>query len=264
MKKLNLSQFAKDFRNVVIKHSPGIMTGLGIAGMLTAGVLAVKATPKAMRLIEEEKEYRKAEQITPTEVSKLDVVKITWKCYIPSVLTAGLSTACLICANSVNTRRNAALAAAYTLSESALKEYQEKVVETIGEKKEQVVREKIAEDRIAKNPVDDAQVILTEKGNTLFYESISGRYFKSDIDKVRHIVNDLNEDMLTDLFGYISLNDFFDELGLEQTSQGDMLGWSVNKGIIKIDIHAKVAKNGEPCIVLDYLNPPVYKYDSLS
>lgn len=258
---MNNQKLAKFFNSVkasVSKHSPEILTGIGIAGMITTTVLAVRATPKALKLIEEKKDELSVDKLKP-----IDTVKATWKCYIPATVTCVASTACLIGASRVNLKRNAALATAYKLSETALTEYKEKVVETIGEKKEQAVREKVAEERLSKNPVNDTQVIMTEKGNTLFLESVSGRYFRSDIEKIRHIVNDLNEGLLNDPFGYMSLNDLYDELGLEQTQQGDLLGWNTSKGIIKIDIHAKVATNGEPCIVLDYINPPIYKYDSI-
>lgn len=254
MKKLNLTKFVKETQMLMSKHSPEILTGIGIAGMITTVVLAVKATPKAMELIDSEK--RDDTPLTTTEV-----VKVAWKPYIPAAISGTVSIACLIGANSVNAKRNAALATAYKLSEAALSEYKDKVVEVIGEKKEKVVREKIAEDRLEKNPVNNSQIFMTDKGNTLFLEPISGQYFRSDIEIVKKTINELNESMLNDPFGYLSVNDLYDALGLEQTSTGDDLGWCVSKGIIKYDIHAKIAKNGEPCIVLDYTNAPVYDYN---
>ncbi len=69
-----------------------------------------------------------------TDSEPKDIIKTAWPCYIPAAVGA-ISVFCLIGASSTNLRRNAALATAYTLSESTLKEYQEKVVETIGEKR---------------------------------------------------------------------------------------------------------------------------------
>ena len=46
--KLNVSKLCKDAKVMVSKRSPEILTGLGIAGMITTTVLAVKATPKAL------------------------------------------------------------------------------------------------------------------------------------------------------------------------------------------------------------------------
>ena len=260
MNKPKLAGIVHNARRSISKHSPGILTGIGIAGMITTVGLAVKATPKALRLIEEAKE---AEEVDKLPV--LDTVKVTWKCYIPATITCILSTACLIGANTVNARRHAALATAYQISQTALTEYKDKVVETIGEKKEKVIREKIIEDKLEKNPVNEANVIITEKGNTLCMEPVSGQYFRSDIDQIKRIINELNAQMLRDPFGYISLNELLDELGLERSSIGDDLGWNVgSSNIINIEPTAKIAPNGEPCIVIEYINPPVYKYDSFS
>lgn len=256
MSKLNVAKLVSDVKITVTKHSPEILTGIGIAGMLTTTVLAVKATPKALQRIEEVKEVEGKNKLTPMET-----VKATWKCYIPAAVTAITSTGCLIGASAVNVRRNAALATAYKLSETALSEYKEKVIETIGEKKEKLVHEKIAEDKLEKNPVDESQIILTDKGNTLCFEPISGRYFKSDIDKIKHAVINVNEEMQRSPFGYISLNDLYDELDLEPIDSGDDLGWNLYSGVVRVDFTAKIAKNGDPCIVMRYDNPPVYKYD---
>ena len=201
MGKLNLSNIAKNVRTAMKKHSPEILTGVGIAGMISTSVLAVRATPKALILINEKKDEDGVDKLTPVET-----VKVAWPCYIPAAITGALSAACLIGASSVNVRRNAALATAYSLSESALKEYQGKVIETIGEKKEQSVKDAIAKDKIDRDPVSCREVVITEKGNTLCYDAISGRYFKSDIDKLKKAENELNRQMRDDM--YISLNEF--------------------------------------------------------
>lgn len=259
MTKHSLARAAKRVQLTLSKHSPEILTGLGIAGMISTTVLAVKATPKALRLIDEAKHEEHKDTLTPIET-----VKVAWKPYIPAIVTGAASVTCLIGASSVSLKRNAALTAAYKLSESALSEYREKVVETIGEKKEKAVREKIAEDRIANNPVDKGTVYMTDKGHALCFEPLSGRYFYSDIDKIKAAINNLNERMLNDPFGYMSLNDLYDELELEHTSQGDSLGWNISNGIIRWDFHAKLSRDNEPCLVLDYINAPVYGYASFS
>lgn len=259
MNKLNWSQIVRSARMTIVKHSPEILTGLGITGMIGATVLAVRATPKALILIDEKKKEKEVDKLTPAET-----FKTTWKCYIPAAVTTVVSAACLIGASSVNLKRNAALATAYTLSESALKEYQDKVVETIGEKKERAIREDIAKDKLEQHPVSKTEVFMTGGGETLFYDPTSDRYFKSDLEKVRRIINDLNESMINGCEFYISLNEFYSELGLRYTMVGDELGWNVSKwGQIKIDFAAQVAENGQPCLVLDYRNPPKRDFASI-
>mgnify|MGYP001100643429 CR=1 FL=1 len=238
------------------KHSPEILTGIGIAGMITTTVMAVRATPKALILIEERKEEIGAEKL-----EAMDMVKTTWACYIPAAITGTLSVACLIGASSVNARRNAALATAYTLSESALKDYQGKVIEMFGEKKNEAVKDAVAKDKVEKNPVVTREVIITEKGNTLCYDAISGRYFKSDIEKIKKAECELNRQMLDDM--YISLNDFYYEIGLDSVKLGDELGWNVDSGYIDLSFSSQLASDGTPCLVIDYSVAPRYDYRNL-
>jgi len=254
MKKTKSSSISKGIRVAITKHSPEILTGIGIAGMITTTIMAVRATPKAIKLIEERKEENDVDKLTPIEL-----IKTTWKCYIPAAITGGLSIVCLIGASSVNARRNAALATAYTLSESALKEYQEKVIETIGEKKEQTVRDAIAKDKIDRNPVSSKEIIITEKGNTLCYDSISGRYFKSDIDKLKKVENELNRRMRDET--YISLNEFYYEIGLNPISIGDDIGWNIDRGYIELNFSSQLTDDGNPCLVIDYQVAPRYEYN---
>ena len=195
MSKIKFKPLIKTIRSGLAKHSPAILTALGITGMIGTTVLAVKATPKALGLIENKKEELDKDGLTVAET-----VKATWKCYAPAAVTCVTSAACLIGASSVHTKRNAALATAYKLSESALIEYRDKVVETIGEKKEQSVRDAIAKDHVEKNPVTNNEVIITDRGYTLCYDELSGRYFYSDIEKIKKAANELNRQMLNDMY----------------------------------------------------------------
>lgn len=256
MKKSNISKVLSSVRTSMAKHSPEILTGIGIAGMITTTVMAVRATPKALILIEERKEEIGAEKL-----EAMDMVKTTWACYIPAAITGTLSVACLIGASSVNARRNAALATAYTLSESALKDYQGKVIEMFGEKKNEAVKDAVAKDKVEKNPVVTREVIITEKGNTLCYDAISGRYFKSDIEKIKKAECELNRQMLDDM--YVSLNDFYYEIGLDSVKLGDELGWNVDSGYIDLSFSSQLASDGTPCLVIDYSVAPRYDYRNL-
>lgn len=257
MGKFGTTNFFKGMRTAIAKHSPEILTGVGIAGMLTTTVLAVKATPKALRQIEE---YKEQVLLDREDIKPVDVIKVTWKCYIPAAVTGAMSIACLIGASSVNMRRNAALATAYNVSRTALAEYKEKVVETIGEKKEQSIREHIAKDKIEEDPVTNHEVIMTDKGNTLCYDSHSGRYFYSDIDAIKRAITKINRQLVTSSEMYASLNDFYTEIGLEATKIGYDLGWNIDDGEIDIEFSSQLATDGRPCLVITYTVAPEYNY----
>ena len=254
MDKLNLSQVARNVRITLSKHSPEILTGIGIAGMVTTTIMAVRATPKALDIMTELKEKHSEDG----KVTGKEIVKNVGPVYIPAAVTGAMSIVCLVGASSVNARRNAALATAYTLSETALKEYQDKVVETIGSEKEQVVRDAVAKDKIDSDPVSNREVIITGKGDVLCYDVISGRYFKSDRDRLEKVENDLNRQMRDEM--YITLNDFYCEIGLDSISIGNDLGWNIDKGYIELRFSSQLADDGTPCLVVDHGTPPQYDY----
>lgn len=233
------------------KHAPEILTGIGIAGMIVTVVTAVKETPKALRLVEEMKKDK-------PEAKPVDTVKVAWKCYIPSTLIGVSSVACLIFASRQSTRRNAALAAAYTLSESTLSEYKQKVIEKIGKKKEDEICADIAKDRILKNPAVNNEIIFTGKGETLCYDSLSGRYFKSDIEKLRKAENILNLRLRDEM--WISVNEFYYEIGLSGISIGEDIGWNIEKGYVALRFDAQLNDEGTPCLVISYSVVPYYDY----
>lgn len=273
MKRPDISKTFRIIRAAVSKHSPEILTGVGIAGMIITTVMAVRATPKALELLDEERDRQNDELLEGakekgqetfrqiTELEPLDMVRTAWKPYIPAAVTGTISVICLVSSTRVSTKRNAVLAAAYRLSEAAFSEYKEKTVETVGEKKEQLIRDKVAKHQIEKDPVSDSEVILTEKGDTLCYDALSGRYFKSDIDRIKRAENELNRELVNSM--YISLNEFYYILGLKETKLGDDLGWNIDDGLIDISFSSQLADDGTPCLVMDYRVAPRYDYKDL-
>lgn len=256
MNKEGLKRTIKSAERVLTKYSPGILTGIGIAGMIGATFMAVKATPKALYLIETKKEEDEVEELTTVET-----IKTCWKCYIPAALTTVVSAACLIGASTVSAKRNAALATAYSISEAALREYQEKVVEVVGEKKEKAVRDAVAKDQIERDPVTKSEVVIIDSNsNTLCYEPLSGRYFKSTIDKIKKAEIKLDRQMIQEM--YVSLNDFYWEIGLDGTDLGDQMGWNLSKGYMDLSFSSQLADDGTPCAVIVYGIPPVYDYQN--
>ena len=264
----SMEPFTKKVHSTMVRHSPELLTGLGIVGMMATTIMAVRATPKAILLMEEEErnKFTESQDVEnsipfpfPEPLSKKEIFILTWRCYLPSTLTGVFSVICLIGANSVNVRRNAALATAYTLSESALKVYKDKVLDTIGEKKEQTIHDAIAKDKLNQNPVNQKEVVLTNKGETLCYDALSGRYFKSDIEKLKKAINELNRQMLDET--YISLNDLYYVIGLDNIKLGDDIGWNVSHGFVDLKFSSQLASDGTPCLVLDYQVQPKADYN---
>lgn len=248
----NLTIITKSIRKVLTKHGPEILTGMGIAGMVTTAVLAVKTTPKAERLLDDEK--KKCQE----PLTKKEVVKTVWKCYIPAAVTCAASIACLVGASSVNLKRNAALATAFQLSEKALATYKEKVVETIGENKEKIVKDKVAKEQLKENPKSKNEIFVTGDGDVLCYDAFSGRYFTSSKAKIDDAVNRINKTIIDDWCA--SLNDFYDEIGLDNIKLGDLMGWNAGDDLLDIYFSSQITDDGKPCLVMDYRTNPNYEY----
>ena len=172
-------------------------------------------------------------------------------------MTGVCSIGCLIGASSVNARRNAALATAYTISETALKEYKEKTVEVVGEKKEQVIRDAVARDKLEKAQVTSREFIITGKGETPCFDPLTNSCFKADIEILRKAENVLNKRMRDEMV--ITVNDFLQEIGLDPCDDaiGENMGWDIDKGYIDLDFSSQLVE-GIPYLVIGHHNPPRY------
>lgn len=240
------------------KRSPAILTATGILSMGTAAFLAAKETPKAIRLIEErEMELQELEE----ELTPKEKVKVAWKCYIPALSAGVFGAACLIGAHSVHTKRNAAIATAYKLSETALTEYKKAVTEEIGEEKESLIRKKVRQKKLEETPTGPNNIIITGRGNQLCYDGVSGRVFESDLNTIEKAINKVNREMTYDM--YISLSDFYDELGLDHTDISDQIGWNLEDGLLEVSFDSMILADGRPCITLEYHVAPKYDFAKL-
>lgn len=259
-KGVKIKQVFKAGDVLIKKHSPEILIGVGIAAGITAGISAVMATPKALTLIEEEKRDRRKEAMKnsidgmvyePEPITKLDMVELTWKTYLPSVALAALSVVSIISSNRISSRRTAALAAAYSLSETAFSEYKDKVAETIGEKKACIIEEKVAQDQIKKIPMLPDEIEETGHGEFLFLDPKSGRYFRSSKEFIDRVMVKLNSQLMNEM--WVPLNDLYDELGIRTTELGRDLGWNIDDGIVNMSISYISDDDGNPCGVLNYM-----------
>ncbi len=255
---------SKNLGKTLTKNSPAILTIVGTAGVITTAAMAVRSTPKAMLLIGKEREDRARHAgidvfHTDITMSKLDTVKLVWKCYIPSVVMGALTISCIVSANSINLKRNAAIASMYSLADTTFKEYQSKVVETIGNKKEREIKEEIIKDRIAKKPPTDSNVIITGSGEVTCFDAYTGRYFKHDIEGIRRVVNELNKKLLSE--DTVNLNDLYYELDIDGVKMGEELGWRSEQGLIEIIFTSILSPTNEPCLSIEFDVSPIGYYD---
>ena len=268
----NLEKIFRPIAKQVSKYGPEIAVGVGIAGMITTTILAVKATPKSLRLIEAEKKRRNHEIKEEAKesgkdtvglidrLSILDTVKVAWKPYIPAMISGALSIGCIVGASTVHVKRNAALATAYQLAANTLSDYKEKVIETIGEEKEREVQKKVDAKKVER--INSTEPSFVRKGKPLCIEPISGRPFEMDLEDVKAAINRLNYRLTGGMEECISLSERYDEIGLKHTDVSDYMGWNIySDGLITVTEVPSSTDDGELCWVLEYAVLPHYKYE---
>ena len=244
---MQIQTIAANALRVVKANSQLILTGFAVAGVASTAVLTARATIKAYT------EYANEQSMFAEAFTKREVIKLVWRHYIPPIGVGIATIGCIVGSQAIGQRKQAAIVSAYTLAQKGLDEYQKKVVEVIGEKKEQTIREELAQDHLTQNPLTQNVVFLTGNGNTLVYDSLSGRYFESDVELLRQAENSANQEMLGDTM--LTLNRLYSILGLEPIELGEEMGWTPDS-LISMSFTARLTDKNTPCLVLDHRVPP--------
>lgn len=247
---MNLNGLIHTSRKYVIDNSPGILTGMGVVGVISTGLLSAKAGIRVNKIIRDMEQFR---EIPPTREEKF---KAVWLEVVPPVMTGASTIVCIIAANRIGNNRAAAIAAAMTMSEKAFDEYREKVIEKLGEREEAKARTEIAQARVDRNP---NEVIVIEGGtDVLCYEEYTGRYFRSNMEELRRAENHVNHQVIHE--NYASLSDFYDVIGLEHTAISDEVGWKGGDRLMSIQFSSVLDNKGQPCLSIAYSVEPIREY----
>lgn len=235
-------------------HSADILIGTGIAGMIASTVLAVKATPKAMDNIEQEKANRGVTALTTKQT-----IQAGWRPFIPAVVSGVVGAGCIIAGTGQHKNRQAALATVYAMSENTLKRYKNEVKKQFGEEKAKEIDKNVVKAKIKERPVivdaDDSMFVQqTGHGQTLCYDSLSGRYFRSSINAIDRAVNNVNKSLMNE--HYVTVNELYNEIGIDTIGAGSLIGWRADKDMCDIHYDTEMDDNGAPFVVLYYRNRP--------
>lgn len=265
---MKLSNFSKKLRKAtgrfgkfIDRYSPEILIGCGLVGFGTTCVLIAHEAPIAKEKLDElHIELGKSEE----EITKARVIfeetKTVLPVYAPAIVSGAVSCGCILGSYRISSKRTAALATAYELANSSLVEYQRKVVEKLGEKKEAEIRHEINEEDAKKNPPPEQltnELVFTD-GKTVF-KDFAGRYFRSNVDTVRRAEKAISDRLSTEM--QVPLNDFYWELDIGNTDLGDELYFTVDKGIDVIMDPIR-GEDGNTITYLSFLSIPesIHKY----
>ena len=235
------------------KNASTILTCIGGAGVVATSVMAVKATPKAMKLIEAKKE-EKGEKLTV-----LETIETAGMTYVPAAITGVATIACIFGANALNKRQQAALMSAYALLDNSYKEYKKKVTELYGDDADREVRDELAKDKY--------EHVEVEETKRLFYDEFSERYFESTTEDVLRAEYNINRDLSEG--GGVFLNEFYEYLGLDTVDYGDYLGWSSCELIestwycwIEFNHRKVVMDDGLECTIISMQFEPTFDFEN--
>ena len=254
--KLNMRQFFKNISDGCTKHAPAIFTGLGIAGMGATMYTVYKLAPKMNEKLAENP------NATTWEKTKT-VASVYW----PSMLSFASSAGLILWSNRIQSKRVVAWASTAAFAQKELMNFQEAAVEKIGKDTVQEIRERVAERKAEETPTPQQDQVITMGylNKQLYVDEISGRKFFSNDQLLFNAQNELNGQMLRGMDS-ASVNQWWNAIGLESTSIGDQLGWSVSNGsgrLIDIDTSFRGTdkETGMKYILLAYNNPPRFDYE---
>lgn len=248
MKHQNVSSIAKNVGRYISKNKSNICRYTGITLCVGATVSGVLATIKAVK------------KVNGKELTKAEKFKAVWYYYIPAVTAEAFGVAFIIGSSKMDAKQHATLAAAYSMTTAAFNEYKEKVIETIGEKEEEGIKDGVMRDKVDRSV--SKEVYVATNGDTLFYEPISDTLFVSSIYEVRKGLNNFNRDMLSE--DSKAFNELAYEFGLKGLKTvGDEIGWNINDGYIDIRFVGHISEDMRPCLALEYNIEPKYGFNNL-
>lgn len=255
---MTLPDLIKNLQQATVRNSPAILTALGAVGVGATAYLAGRATYRAINTLDSAEIQRALgsgddfdQEFTLKEKSNL-----VWKHYIPPVAVGVLSVTAIIGANRIGARRAAAVATAYAIVEKAAVEYREKVVEVLGQDKEQKLRDEIQAKRIEDLPERVGTMVILG-GKQLCYDSFSDRPFESSMEEIKHGINRANHQLLNE--GYISLTDYYGHIGVERTKFSDEVGWD-SDNLIDVHFTSTLMSDGRTALTCDLRRDPVPDY----
>lgn len=246
---------ANDCARLIKANAPAILTASACVGTIATAILTAKSTTLA---IEKIADYCEANLRSPEDLSWKEKFSVSYRVYIPPAIAGVCTLVSIISANRIQYARGAAFALAYSGSEAAFRRYREAVSDVVKPKDIQKITSRVAEKSVqeASQPLSGT-VLVASSGDVLCYDVFSGRYFRSDIETIRRVENNINGQLNAEC--YASLNEFYAGLGLPPIAAGELVGWSVPNSL-SVEFGSQLTEKGEPVLTIDFLVSPKENY----
>lgn len=246
---------ANDCARLIKANAPAILTASACVGTIATAILTAKSTTLA---IEKIADYCEANLRSPEDLSWKEKFSVSYRVYIPPAIAGVCTLVSIISANRIQYARGAAFALAYSGSEAAFRRYREAVSDVVKPKDIQKITSRVAEKSVqeAGKPIPGT-VLVAASGDVLCYDVFSGRYFRSDIETIRRVENNINGQLNAEC--YASLNEFYAGLGLPPIAAGELVGWS-DPNSLSVEFGSQLTEKGEPVLTVDFLVSPKENY----
>ena len=231
---------------------------ISIAGVITTAVLAAKETPKAMKKINELGDDGE-------DVNVKDKIFAAAPVYTPAIVSGVLTCGCIFSIGILSKKNQVMLTSSYALLNNNYKKYVHKLKELYGEEAHRNIETAIAVEEAKAVPIYAPSIYsnstlgidFSNEEPCIFYDGYSERYFESTIGRVLQAEYHINRNFA--LGGDVTLNDFYDFLGIAKIEGGDNIGWSCMGGYgwIDFDNYSSTLDDGTKCIVIS----PVFMPD---
>ena len=269
---MTAQEVAKSVGASIKKHSPEILTAVGVVGLAATAYLASRAGWLAGLTVaaETNRRYDEAtpfvdedgeEEVVVELLTPKEIVQETWKFYIPVALVGAVTAVSMIGSNRISHSRGVALFSAAAIAEQATREIREKTIVETSKAKETKIQDEIHQDTVNEKKDEIRNLVIHKDGDVKILETFTNNVFVSNVEKVHKAVNDANRVGLSE--GCVSLNTFLDFLGLPESPAGEVVGWTAFR---PIDISIGGANvDGEPVLTIKYgSNPPSVTYQTSS
>lgn len=241
------------------KNKPAILAGVAVVGVFVTAFSAYKAGVKAKEILDRRKCDLKDSDPKDKETKKaiaVETVKEMVPVIAPPIIMGVATAACIIGSHNESAKRIALVSAAYNLSESAVKDLNNKMQEVLGEKKtksikDAIVKDKLNADKDNKPSIDT--VMMCTNGNVICKDMFTGRTWPCNAEKIRQAIIKLSSDVQQDM--WVELNDLYYEVGLPPIPKGNEFGWQVEdcqRGLLPITLSALLMEDDNPCLCMDY------------
>ena len=248
------AKISKRVGRQLYRSSPTILTVVASVGVIVTTITAVRATPKAVKLLKEA-ELEKGENLT-----KVEIIRVAGPSYIPSALLGISTIVCIFGANALNQKKQASLMSAYVMLNESYKQYRKSAKIVYGEDADDKIHVEMAKDAMVATYYWGYQVynmdMDSESERLLFYDLSSKKYFRTTMAAVLNAQYHVNRNLA--IRGDCSLNEYLSFLGVEGIDGGDDLGWDISYMVEEMDCYwldfdnyKSTLEDGLECIMID-------------